>query len=152
MKIEGVTERNVKELTELFRNYCVELYGKRSLEVVELNGQQLAKWQIRLQRLMTDGVLIRICVDHEKIVGFLLYQCPFESVLAVRGIWISKDHRYSGIARRLMRSTGKAINLVIFQTLKNSDSRKNVVTETKRRLKVSEDNATYTWAVKLNGI
>jgi hypothetical protein len=82
------------------------------------------------------------------VIGFLVYQIPFDGVLLIKGLYTAPKYSRFGLGKGLVNSLDKPIKKVLFQTRKEHPPARLFYHVADRINKIHENQEMITWEME----
>lgn len=144
------------ELSQLYYLFCSTVNEEDVSELKEFelpNGEkaQIIEAEARLYAYLYSGCRIQVGSIGPRVVCFLIYQPIFESVIAIRCLYVEQWANGLRLAKEVVNSLSNRPKKIIFQTrIKSPDRRIDAITE-KYRTEVMRDKNFITWMMDWEG-
>jgi len=128
----------------MLNDYWSKVHGKDINELIELPSGRVSKLEVEfLNYTENERCNVKIAELDNRLIGFMIYNYVFNSVLICRAIYFETKYRKRGLLRGLTMSVGK-VTRVLSQTYMNNQP-EEIKRETKRRVKINSYDGIDVW-------
>jgi len=96
----------------MYKDYYQDVYHKDIDRIIEIENEKGEKFTMNEldasinSYTMVEKCKIKVAQLGEKLIGFMIYQYAFDSILLCRGIYFIPEYRKNFLLRRLIFSVG----------------------------------------------